>query len=217
MENKSLKYKMGLLIAVMILVGSALFTVSYLADNETHSNALNIGINDIEITENFTPPTSAPTEDFLKKIAVTNPANTSTKKRVPCYVRVYIGFSDSRIAEKASVKKEGSATYYTFLNNFRSNLPANWVYIPEAASGDGALLGGYFYYTKILKPGETTNSLTERFKVQFASAEELEELAPNGYDINVYAESVSTLDKNGAEFTGTDPYKQAWREFLNGR
>lgn len=58
--------------------------------------------------------------------------------------------------------------------------------------------------------GKTTDALFKKVKTTFQTAADVQD-----YEIIVYAESVQTADKDGAEFTGSDPWKQAWTEFLS--
>lgn len=86
----------------------------------------------------------------------------------------------------------------------------NWYYIPLE---DDTLLGGYYYYTKPLKPGEDTTHLFRSVDAYFENA-----LGIQDFDIIVSAESVQSLDKNGNIFIDDDSgpaWKKCWQEFLD--
>lgn len=128
--------------------------------------------------------------------------NTGT---VPCYVRVYVAFSDSSVADVSELSPDGSSFFSA--ESYADHLPEHWTYIEEP---DDAELGGYYYYTEPVAAGKTTDALFKKVKTTFQTAADVQD-----YEIIVYAESVQTADKDGAEFTGSDPWKQAWTEFLS--
>ena len=139
---------------------------------------------------------------YKKRVAV---KNTGT---VPCYVRVYAGFSDSAVEDVSQLYNPNG---WFDAASYQDNLPDGWAFVTpadDAVVGDG----GYYYYTKPLQPGKSTEPLFEKVKTTFAKAEDVQD-----YEIIVYAECVQTLDKVGAEFTGSTPWKSAWKEFLERR
>ena len=186
--------KKVLIITLLLLAALEIFVVqAYLTDNEKHHNTVLTGRNVIEVKETFTPPTPGSTNPFTKDVAVKNTGD------IDCFVRVYLSFSNGVVAEEAQVSTDGT-TFYPF-SELKNHLPADWVYI------GGGLLDGYYYYTKPIKSGESTSSLTKKFKTNTSDA----------YDINVYAESVQLYDKNGRLLTGNNAYRDAWTEFLENK
>lgn len=203
-NHKIAKTIIAPVIAILIAglgIGS---TAAYFRYLQTTKNALSVGENTIKITEDFVPPKEMTVGEnvYKKNVAI---KNTGT---VPCYVRVYAGFSDSAVED---VSQLYNGTEYVDAGSYKENLPDGWAYVEEADDqivGDG----GYYYYTEILAPGKTTEPLFTKVKTTFATADDVQD-----YEIIVYAESVQTLDKDGAEFTGNTPWKSAWREFLERR
>lgn len=207
-KNKAIIYPLvatvvSAIVAGAIYIGSPIF--AYMTDTENTANTFTVGENSIVIEENFpTPATPEPntTKTYTKSVKVTNKTDSgSTSGLVSCYVRVFLNFSDDKVRSWSTVSADGT-NYYT-LEEFNSHLPTGWVYMNDAT------LGPYYYYTVALAPGESTTELMKNFRVAYGSEAELTD-----YDIYVYAESVQVLDKNGQPFTGTDPWKQAWTEFL---
>ena len=128
---------------------------------------------------------------------------------------MFLDFSDSSVRDQTTItyRKNGSEQEKSWAE-FLADLPEDWVYIPATDETDGALLGGFFYYTKILEPGETTPPLISALCTDFGSSEP--EHIKN-FDVIVYSESVQTVEiKSGLVYDDTDPdaWKTAWRSFL---
>lgn len=215
-DRRKKGYFITVLLAVLLTGLASGLTLSLLTDNERHINALSVGQNRIEISEAYDPPEPGNDQVFTKEIAVQNTGD------IPCFVRLYLGFSDLEAASRASVSRDGGGTFVSF-EEFLETGSGEWIYLDETGSGPGSLspaepaLGGYFYYTESLMPQELTDVLCTDFRVVFESEEEKERLLPGGFDINVYAESVQIIATDGSEFTGEDAWKQAWTEFLAGK
>ena len=188
-------------LASMICLAAIGGTVALFRAKSALNNQLSVGYNTITITEDFTPPKemTAGENTYKKNVKV---KNTGT---VPCYVRVYAAFSDSSVADVSELSPDGSSFFSA--GSYAEHLPEHWTYIEES---DDAELGGYYYYTEPVAAGKTTDALFKKVKTTFQTAEDVQD-----YEIIVYAESVQTADKDGAEFTGSDPWKQAWTEFLS--
>ena len=98
-----------------------------------------------------------------------------------------------------------SAGYKTSTDFWAEGGPSNdWVYVPDSDS----ILGGYFYYTKSIIPGESTKALMDTITTWFADENDVRD-----YELIVYAESVQTADKDGVSFSDVD-YQKAWIEYL---
>ena len=171
---------------------------AYLTDNGESTNVLSVGSNEISVVETFNPSTpETGTNTYTKTV---NIKNTGT---VPCYIRVFLEFSSDKVRGESTVSADG--TNYYSLSDFRTeHLPTGWVYVD---TGD---LGPYYYYTQPVSPNASTSNLLHSFKTTFATDLDIED-----FDIYVYAESIQTLNNNGKEFTGTDPWRQAWTEYLS--
>ncbi|MBR2283436.1 MAG: hypothetical protein IJ874_03310 [Ruminococcus sp.] len=98
-------------------------------------------------------------------------------------------------------------------SDFLGDLPDNWEYIPESDNGDGRLLGGYFYYTRVLKKGEATPCLIEGIETDFGSGTNTDNITD--FDMIVYSESVQTTetDESGKEYPDSE-WRDAWKSFL---
>ena len=92
---------------------------------------------------------------------------------VPCYIRVYLAFSDGDIGQNAMISPDGKS-YYPAVS-YAEHLPEGWV------NGED----GYYYYTEAVKPGEKTGFLMKNVKVVFGPMEE-----KKPFDLIVREESV---------------------------
>ena len=213
--NKTIKQFM--IATICVLAATVPLTVyAYLQKDLEQPNNFIIDEGKEEVTEEFTSPEYMSMQNsFTKKVAV---KNTGTSDQ---FVRVYLDFSDSRIRNKVkiiyNISQEGKS-WDDFLNYLSDNLsnPTNWVYIPESETGDDKILGGYFYYTKILKSGETTNSLIEGIETNFkldGTKNDTNTDRFTDFDIIVYSESVQTVEIDTSGTVYTD-YKTAWKSFL---
>lgn len=210
MDNKK---KIIVIIAgiLAVIIAAAVTVYAYLQSTVEQPNVFTVGSDSLQVTEVFTEPeTMRMTNQFEKKVMV---QNTGTSEQ---FVRVYLDFSDSRIRDNSEIvyTKNGTSQEKTW-SEFLSDLPENWVYVSDTDS-DGDLLGGYFYYTKKLSSGETTNTLIDGVKTDF-SAETGDDNVDNinDFDIIVYTESVQTteIDDSGTVYNDGD-WKTAWKTFL---
>lgn len=199
--NKEVKRSLIAIIAVALVgIGG---TWAYFTHMQSLRNVFSVGTNTITITEEFEPPKEMETGEnvFKKKVQV---ENTGT---VPCFVRVFVDFSDSSVTDMSQISPDGSAYYPAA--EYTEHLPDGWVYISEEENGS---LGGYYYYTEMIDPGKKTIPLFEKVKTHFDTEEQIVD-----YDIIVYSESVQVLDMEGSDFSGSNAYKDAWTEFMERR
>ena len=214
--------------AVLLLTVGVL--IAYFTDEEQAQNAISIGHNTITPVEEFVPPDELVegVNTYKKDVAIMNEGDS-----VACYVRVAVEFSDDDIA-KVSGYTADETVYYSCMTGgiesittadgreddgtlgvtginkdaYINHLPSDWVYIAPDDANDSDL-GGDYYYTKGLAPGETTESLFKKVTTYFKSKDDIKD-----YDIYVYAESVQDANSHGESFTGENTWKQAWKEFL---
>lgn len=212
--------------AVMLAVVGSIYAI-LIADDET-PNHVTVGEDIITVEEgttDFVPPDD-PNDPFRKLVQITNKGN------IPCYVRVAIEFSDDKIRdityfsyenpnaeETPSVSDESwklaKITDDSDSEYFINDLPDGWVYITE--SGDILQtedaetlsdLGGYFYYTKPVAAGKSTDALIAWVRTAFETDADMV-----AYDIFVYSESVQTVEAaTGEEYKD---YLSAWKSILN--
>jgi hypothetical protein len=194
------KYIPILAVAAAISIGAGYMhisnTTAYFTDAEATVNTMSVGHDTTEIVETFTPPNEVPknTETtYTKDVAVRNDGT------VPCYVRVFLDFSDQLARDGSKVSADG--TNYYSMADFASHLPSGWTYV---STGD---LSGYYYYTTALKTGESTSSLIKSVKTTLGSY-----AAQNDFDIIVHEESVQAGNPDGS---GAMAYDAAWKAFLN--
>ncbi len=213
--NKRKKTIIAVAVPVILAAVTAISVFAYLQNTVEQPNKFSIGKDKVEVTEVFTEPeTMAMITESEKVVKVKNTGSSDQ------FVRVYLDFSDSRIRDKSTLvySKDAGGQEQNLerdWNAFLSDLPDNWVYVPETATGDDAVLRGYFYYTKILPPGEETTALIEKIKTEFSNDSNTDKI--NDFDIVVYSESVQTTEINaaGTEYTNAaDDWKNAWRSFL---
>lgn len=198
--------------ALVFAAATAITVYAYLQNTVQKSNEFSIGEDKAEVTEAFTePPEMHMTDTFEKVVSV---QNTGTSEE---FVRVYLDFSDSRVRDKAKiVYTKNGVSQEADWSGFLNDLPDDWHYVSETDT-DGALLGGYFYYGKILEAGETTPPLMNGVKTDFTSYDG-DTNADNisDFDIVVYSESVQTTEINSAGRVYTDnEWRLAWLSFLD--
>lgn len=181
--------------SVFLVLFSVFSSLMYLLDYEKETNTVVIGYNEVEIEEEFEPPSELKQGDniYKKVVRAKNTGNTDA------FVRVFVAFSSKEIDDISLVSTDNGITY----SKFDAFTPlAGWV----RNTNDN-----YFYYTQPLAPGESTLPLFTNVKTTFENAENVQQ-----YEILVYAESVQTRDING-ETSDSFNYFSAWNEFLQRR
>ena len=198
-----------------LVIGISCITVSYLGSTDSLDNKFRIGHNKSSVDEEFEPKIQQTGVNIYKKtVAVKNENN------VPCYARLYVDFTDSVSAEKSyfsndkytddngtgcdfysAVRNVSEDTFVKHLNDNDSE-GAKWVFVPDNQTGADAVLAGYYYYTGVLEPGESTESLFKQVKV--VNRDSNDDI--NAFNVLVYSETVQAK--------GYTNYKAAWTEFL---
>lgn len=159
---------------------------AYYTDRQALTNTITAGQNTTKIVEEFDP---TPQDDVYKKaVRIENTGD------IPCYVRVYLAFSDEEVTGISKLSSDGK-TYYG-MADYVKNLPSGWVHGSD----------GYFYYTKALKPGEKTEYLMKNVKTTWKA-----DMDRHGFELIVREESVQLP----ANDPGAD-YKASWAEFHAG-
>lgn len=210
MDNK--KKFAAICIGVLILAASVGTTLAYLGAKKYADNKIKVGTDIAEVSETFTEPsTQQQNNETTKEIKVKNTGS------VPCFVRVYAEFSDSEIASIAKVNNDDTNTfnytwdaYKTELAKTTNTLAADWQYIPESGTGSDSVLGGYFYYTKVVPVDNATSSLIKKVQVNYKT-DNIDEI--RDYEMIVYTETVQTVDTNGTEYSDNQ-WRTAWERFL---
>ena len=216
------KRYLGLLLAGALLVGGLVGSLAYLQMMRKKPNQISIGTNTISVDEDFRAPKElqAGANVYKKEVRVKNDGT------VKAFVRVFLDFSDYDIGSKSFLAAEKTGTvsipdeatfdeakslieaagYQSYEDFFAGgDRGDDWIFIPESEDN---VLGGYFYYTKILEPGAKTEKLLDSVCTYFESADQIK-----SHQIYVYAESVQTYDKDGNPY-GEGQWRDAWKEFL---
>lgn len=178
------KKKILLIVAACLLVASTSFgvTYAYLIANDSVQNEFTVGENKIEVEEEYDPPEKLKPEIVIpKKPCVKNTGN------LPCFVRARADFSDS--------EAKG------FCNDLDIDTE-NWEYDPD---------DGYYYYKKLLQPGEATTYLFTKLEIKKEKPDgtPLTEGDLIDFDVLVFAESCQHEDHDGA--CTADEYKTIWQ------
>lgn len=209
-------------------------TLAYIRSMDTKKNDFGIGENRIDVFEDFDPPAEMVPgcNVYKKKIEISNTGNTDTFVRVfldfsnieaiehsfvatsaPSALSPDLGvYTDgmtdgekeaARTAAEAEILAAGYSTYDDF---WTEGGPDNgWVFIPESA--EEPELGGFFYYTQAIAPGEKTGDLIHSICSYFPDSADIKP-----YQVIVYAESIQVYDKEGNMFADSE-WKNAWEEY----
>lgn len=185
----------------LALVGTA---VAYFSDLGHLDNVLTPGSNTVEVEEKYTPPKELKVDNEIpKEVQIKNNGN------VPCFVRVFANFSDSKVRSWAKLKVEDSDEWKAW-DQYIQNPPDGWVYQPITIGGATGILDGFFYYTKPLQPGESTSYLFKKVRVTFPGEADIQ-----NFEIIVSAESVQTIGSDGKDYSSEpDGWKTVWTDFL---
>lgn len=171
-----------ILSTMFILPGRIQHLSAYLTDRATEVNYIKPGVNVSKIQEEFPEQGELPEQGktYVKKVSVKNQTS------VPCYIRVSVDYSDSRIGNAASL---------VGLNT------KDWEYIGI----DQPKTGGYYYYKEAILPGESTSNLFDGIRFSNNMDGSFFETGED-FDVIVYEESLQQ-----GSYTS---YSKAWNDFL---
>ena len=162
-------------------------TYAYLIASDAKLNEFSVGENDIELMEKFTAPEELkPGTEFPKNPYVHNTGD------LPCLVRMRVDFSDSDAEKFCDLEYIGNTGYNRL----------SWLYDEDE---------GYYYYTKVLKPGDYTPVLFDKVRIK----EEYDENKMIDFDIMIYVESkewqyTNVSDIENVGFETVDEAKKMW-------
>ena len=212
MEKSNKKRRNAFIVGITVLCLAVGIIIAYLLIDRSKTNTVVVGKGDADITEIFEKPPKLEegANIYQKTVQISNTGEN------PCFVRVYMAFSDTSIekiswfykADSGETIKNAPAedsAKWKAAANISDWLPEDWVYDPD----------GYFYYTKPVDKGEVTQPLITWVKTVFGS----DNIKP--YDILVYAETVQTvsgsvdygLDENKDD-SGNYQWQKVWNSFL---
>lgn len=178
--------KVAIVSAAAVLAAISMATMAYFTDKDDAKNQFTVGINTIDISEPTYSETSEPYSEgdkFLKDPTVVCPSivnDNGDEINVDCYVRCYCEFDNTMAEDYVSM-------------NFNTT---EWTEKQP---------DGYYYYTKVLSPGEKTTPLFT--EVQIADSDD-HTYDIDDFDIIVYAESCQAVNaETGANYAS---YEDAW-------
>lgn len=143
-------------------------TIAFQTAFDQKLNTVTAADHTTEINEDFPDPSPVDPEhnsEYTKKVVVTNGTGGQDPAAADCYVRISLGYSDSRIGNAVELKNLDTQ---------------NW----EAGSD------GFYYYRSILKSGESTTPLFTGFTVDASKIEAEDGVFPENFKIQVYEESI---------------------------
>lgn len=182
MKKRKWKHQKWLALCLAIVCFGG--TTAYFTAFDKRVNTVAVGRNVSEIEEDFPKPTPVPVKDdpeYKKTVWVTNTSGAENGFNVDCYVRVALSYSDYDIGRALILKNLDTA---------------NWCYNPE---------DGYYYYTKVLKEGESTTPLFTGFSIDSGNLDSTYMQESDTFTIQVYEESIQA---------GTfADYQSAWKYY----
>lgn len=181
-KKSSIFWHIFILIIILMSIVSFKPLFAYLAAKDTEINYIKPGFNISKIQEVFPEQGVLPVKGktYEKKVSVKNEAS------VPCYIRVSVDYSDSRIGNAASL---------IGLNT------VDWEYIGM----EQPKLGGYYYYKKPVSPGQSTTNLFEGIRFSENMDHSFWE-SREKFDVILYEESVQQGDYTS--------FSKAWNDFI---
>ncbi len=208
--KKKIIFVLSITVPLMILLTIGI-TIAYLSNKpDDVTNTVSVTEGKVSIEESF-PVVSEQSmnNEFTKEVQIKNTGTT------PCFVRVFVDFSDSTIRDNSKTKivKADGTTQVTW-SEFIENPGTNWEYV----SNDNDKLNGYFYYKKILNVGGSTDYLLRKVFVDYRANDEDSNIDKiTDFEMIVYAETVQTTeittDGTSKVYTDSD-WKTAWESFL---
>lgn len=207
--NRKLSIASAAILLALVLAAGAAGLYAYLQDKAERTNTFVVGTGTETVSEEFTPPEKLGMDNtFEKKVTV---KNTGTSDQ---YVRVFLDFSDFSVRERSKIVYTKNETVKEAgWSEYLSDLPTGWVFVEETDPTDGAVLGGYFYYTSPLEPNASAAALMDGIKTKFGEGTDTDKITD--FDVIVYSECVQTTETGtGAEYTAEGSWKTAWKSFL---
>lgn len=149
MKKKLLVAALAVIMVVTAIAGASL---AYLTDKEEATNEFTVGNVDIELTEpNWDATGKAEAEDVYPGEPLAKDPTVENVGKNPCFLRLSV----SALDQFAAAYDGAMITYRT--DYVDGKLGENWVLHTD----------GYFYYTKVLAAGETTDALFDQIVIPF--------------------------------------------------
>lgn len=194
--------------------------VAYYVNNDKNNNQFTVGENENKITEKFEPPSNQveTSNKYQKKIQVENTGS------VPCYVRLYVSFSNSQVLDYSKFSDAenladdtifynanplNSDSFADYLNS--GGYSGKWKYIKDNTNIN---LNGYYYYTEPIEPNQSTEPLFNWIDTDYQkNGKDIQQ-----YEVLVYSETLQSFDDNENQSVGSSSsskWLQAWNSFLS--
>lgn len=188
MSRRNMPKKINVLCALfagVLVIATALGVTAayYKAETEKVENQFSVGNVTTELVEEFEQLDDLGTE-FKKTPMVTNTGANA------CIIRMRMNVTPESLLTRLVKDEHGNNTAQKYLEI--SGLPgADWTYNAE---------DGFYYYNKVVKPGESTSALFDKVIVNF------DEYNPwMDFDIVMYQEAVQAVAKSNQDtITATD-------------
>ncbi len=157
-QTKKMKNNFIIVCLFCILLTGVMGIYGYYSDKETVNNHFSFGEDTTIIEEDFVLP-----DEMEPGISFRKSPKVTNTGNVPCYVRIFCELSDSRVSSFISLD----------FNQKEWSLKQS---------------DGYYYYNKILQPGESTEPLFTTVKID----SNIEEDKLKDFNIIVYADTVQS-------------------------
>lgn len=167
MKKKLLVAALAVILVVTAIAGASL---AYLTDKDSETNVFTVGNVDIDLTEpNWDATGEAEAVDVYPGEPLAKDPTVENVGKNPCFVRISVSALD-QFAEKYN---GAMITYRT--DYVDGALGENWVLHTD----------GYFYYTKVLAVGETTDALFDQIVIPFdlTNSETTTDIVVNAYAV----------------------------------
>uniref|UniRef100_UPI004055D7BA hypothetical protein n=1 Tax=Acetatifactor sp. TaxID=1872090 RepID=UPI004055D7BA len=166
-------------IALVITTSIGVTAAYYKAESNVVENQFSVGNVTTELVEEFYQKTDT---EFVKTPMVTNTGADS------CLVRVRMNVTPESLLEQKVLDAQGNETNQNYL--VIEGWSENWTFKND----------GYYYYNKVLQPGESTDALFTTVHVNYDEAQN----PWVDFDIILYQEAVqSEVVENGQTISGT--------------
>ena len=168
MKKKLLVAALAVILVVTAIAGTSL---AYLTDKDSETNEFTVGNVDIDLSEpNWDATGKAEAEDVYPGEPLAKDPTVANVGKNPCFVRISVSALDQFTAEYG---ENAMITYRT--DYVDGALGENWVLHTD----------GYFYYTKVLAAGETTDALFDQIVIPFelTNNESTTEIVVNAYAV----------------------------------
>ncbi|MGG7097116.1 BsaA family SipW-dependent biofilm matrix protein [Clostridium sardiniense] len=171
--------KVGLTLGIILLFTTTVASLAYFSSKESKKNKFTIGSISTEINENFDKDSAkdvSRNEEIKKVVSIKNTGKN------PVIVRVIINPQwDEEKDESGKVTKLTTSASNQVQLNFANTWKEDWIKDND----------GYYYYNKILNPGESTSDLLKSISLKNnISQEDIESFKNRSFSVNVSSEAI---------------------------